>query len=343
MDKARIVLLIELSLVFLSFGMMLCVRILRYWNDRRLNIRMGRLKQLFTNSIMRKEALQIGSIPRRLRRYDELLQTVESFDRYFRDPVWSETKHNLIEKFLLSRAKELLKSKVWQERQLGLRCIALNPQRLLDEALAAPLINDPIFLVRIFAASCMVRSMRQHLVLPVLKKMAKESPMARYPYRDFFVHSGSEVFLWLEKIAAEERDEEVLAICLDILSSKVNRNLVHLAIKYCKSSNLSLRLASIKLFVNSPSAESERYLAEALSDKSSEIRAEAAVGLGKFLSHGRIAKLCELLNDENWNVRLQSALTLKKIGKAGITALEDRSGKRSKEADEIAAYVLALP
>lgn len=343
MKIAIIILMIELSLLLFSFGCMVCVRLVRNWQEKETIHRRKLLKELLANSIQKHEVLHLDQINPRLLRYQDLLATVETFDRLFLDSIWQETKQHLIDTYLGKKALLFAQSSSWRDRQLGLRCIALNPKQLMNKQVVVPLLNDSKFIVRILAASSMIHAEQKDLLLAVLKRMIQEPEMGRYAYRDLLINSEEITFQWMEEIANEETDPALIASCLDVLSTKITHNLLPLAIKHLGSSDLACRLAAIKILSSIPGDESKKYLSQMLCEKNGKIRAEAAQGLGKILALSSIPDLSIALQDSEWFVRLQAATALKSMGKEGRAALYRQDPQQNLDAYEIAQYILAIP
>lgn len=337
------ILMIQIVILILIFLAIALIRLWKYMRASREKQHADLIKRLISASIQKKQILEVSSIPKGLRHLSDLLPILEIYDHDFSDFIWQQTKNQLIDQVLLKEAKVFMLSRDWVKRQMGLRCIALDPERLIDETQVMPLLNDPKFLVRIVAASCLIRSKRPHLLLPTIQRMAKESTMARYPYRDCLINSGAETFVCLAQLAAQETDPELIAICLDVLSTKISHNLSQLAIKHVTSQNIPCRLASIKILSKIASPDSQKWLISSLEDPEWEIRAEGAKALGKILAFKSIPQLNLLLNDKEWFVRLQAALALKAMGIQGRQVLNVQEQQKNPEAYEIANYVLALP
>lgn len=343
MTILALILTIEFSILLLCLASMLFVRCWRNWQEGQTIQRRKLLKQLFSNAIVKKEVLYIDQIDPKLLRYQDLLAVVETFDRFFLDSIWQETKQQLIDAYLGKKAQLFAQSLSWRDRQLGLRCIALNPKKLMNKQVVAPLLNDSKFIIRILAASSMIHAEQKDLLVAVLKRMVQEAPMGRYAYRDLLINGGDTIFQWIEEIATQEKDLELIAICLDVLSTKISCNLLPLAIKYITSIDLTCQLAAVEIFSTRPSDESKKYLTQFLLDKNWKIRAAAAKGLGQIHAISTIPELSLLLQDEEWFVRLQAATALKSMGKEGISALYRQNREHNAEAYEIAKYILALP
>lgn len=336
------ILIIELFVLLFCFGSMIVVRCLRNFGQHQSNRRRKELRDMLACSIEKKEPLTIEAIPSRLRHYEDVLSTVETFERYFVDTTWQETKKRMIEGLLAKKALSYIKSSKWKQRQLGLRCIALNPKQLIENQTIISCLNDSKFIIRILAASVLIHAEQKKLLLTVVKRMVQESPMARYAYRDLLINSNHLTFQWLEEIANEEKNPQIIAVCLDILSTKISHNLLPLAIEQIHSTDLSCKLSAIEIFSKTPSTVSQKYLAKSLCDENAQIRSQAALGLGLIRDLSSIKILSIALQDPVWEVRLQAANALKAMGKEGREELYKQTLEQNERAFEIAKYILSL-
>lgn len=342
-DLAVKILILEVVVLFLVFLGILFIRFKRHREDRNIIENREKLSQILADGLQKNRVIENSEIPPKLQNYQILLATLEAFNRNFRDRVWQQTRLHLIDGFLLPKVKGFLTSKKWQNQLLGLRCIALDPKRLMDDELVIPLLDSHSFLVRVTSATCMVHSDRKELLMAVVNRILKEAPLARYPFRDLLVTGSAETFKWIEEIALSETNPEIIALCLDVLSTKMGKNLLPLAAQHIHSEDRNCRLTSIKIFSNIPSEESKHFLSECLNDSDSEIRAEAARGLGNIKATSQIPQLTQVLNDPDWFVRLQAALALKAMGGEGRSVLFRQDVAKSPAAHEVAQYVMALP
>lgn len=343
MSTVQLVVQILLILLLICIALMFYVRLSRHLEEKGRAERRKKIADIFTKTLQKNEVIEIGQIPTACRRFEDVLPVVETFDRTYSDPNWQASRKQLLEHYLLPEARRTLHSHIWQKRQLALRAIALDPHELVNEADVLHLLNDSHYLVRIVAASCLIKSEKEHLLLPVIERMGQESPMARYPYRDLLMSSPAQTYDWLKEIALNSDDPEVLKVCLDILATRISPNLLPVIEKELDSPDLACRATCIKMLGNLPTPRLREYLESCLDDNDWQIRAEAAESLGKNHALASIPKLALLLNDEEWLVRLKAAVALKSMGKEGWAVLYEQDKEKDPEAYEIAEYVRALP
>lgn len=321
---------------------MMFVRLYKYLDERKTENIRKLLVRIITESIHTHKDIVLEEIPTKLKNYRDVLFTVENFDRYLVDPVWQKTKKKIIDGYLLPGALPHIESHSWQDRQMALRCYALDPKRLVEDSLVLPMLDDEHFLVRIVAALCLIRSVRREVVLPVIKQMVKESAAAQYPYRDLLIKGDGPIFEWLGDIVATEKDQVVVAACLDVLSTKIHKDLLPLAMKHITSPNEKCRLAALKIVSRIPGKETSYTLCKALQDPYWEVRAYAASSLGRHIDKSHIPPLVCALNDQEWFVRLKAAEALKHMGQEGRDELYKQSSANNPEAHEIAQYILSF-
>lgn len=173
--------------------------------------------------------------------------------------------------------------------------------------------------------------------------MSTEAPLSRFSYRDALMQVDTEKFLWIEEVLKKETDPKISAICLDLLSTRITRNLLPLFTPFVLGKNRECRLLAIQALGNIPDQESITLLLSCLSDPDSEIRGESVKSLAKLSAYSAIPEIAPLLNDNEWWVRLQAAMALKKLGTEGRSVLTTINAEQEPKAFEIARYVLALP
>lgn len=347
MDLAYHVLAAELVIMILAIFSIIIARTIRNIKERRMMQRRESLHKIFTKALLENRLIALSEIPQSIIHYPDLLTVLEDFDHLFLDTLWIQMKERLVDGFLFKKAIAFLKETSWRNNLLGLRCIALDAQRLLktskNRSLVLTLLDHDKFIVRQMAAICLIRTEDKELIHCVVKKMVTEYPMAQYPYRDQFIKGNKRTLSILKELADQEQNPQVIAALLDILSTKLTGNLVPLAAKHRGSKDDSCRLAAVKIFSSIPGEASELYLCEALADSNENIRAEAAKGLGKIVAVNSIPALTLALRDKGWVLRLEAAIALKSLGAPGKAALFAQDQYDHPEAYKAARFVLSIP
>lgn len=282
------------------------------------------------------------TIPSNLCQFRNLVETLERYDQRFNDQRWAEIKEKIVSNYLLPHVNTYARSLAWFKRQLAARSLLLCPHKA-NEKILAKLLDDPRYLVRVAAAVCITQTSYQQLFYAVIRKMSKETPLSQFSYRDALIQVNQEKFRWIESLLSTESDKAVIAICLDILSTRFSHNLLPLIKPFVNDSDQTCRTLAVKALGNIPSNEAIDLLTDHLMDTDWEIRAESIIGLQKLYATQAIPKLRLLLNDPVWWVRLQAALTLKIFGNEGKEILHSQNRAKEPLAYEISQYALALP
>lgn len=271
---------------------------------------------------------------------ENLLSLMETFNRRFSGEEWEKVKEWIASEFLLTKARQWKTSKSWVKRNYSARCFALLPL-VDDEDAILVLMDDPVFLVRNFAAIAAIRLESKQGLDKIIQHMSNEKGYARFFYRDILLNSKSlKIFNWIEEYAAYEREGEIHLTCLDLLAG-INMPIdSHFLRGDLKSSKLSIRVAALKVFSNNPQIDSAEVLSKYINDPNEEIREQAVHGLGFVLSETTLEKLRQALNDPSWKVRFEAAKALKEMGRAGKAVLQRQTIDQGKEAYETAQYVL---
>lgn len=297
-------------------------------------------------SLIIKNAMKgepLPNIPSRLQDFSIFIKVMENFEQRFSDEQWNTIKEKIIDTYFLKLANEYSQSRYWMRRQLAARCYLLTPSKapplILDK-----LLDDKNFLVRVAAATVVCRISDKQLFYHVLKNMSEETSLARFAYRDPLIQIDTEKFNWVGELLVQEKNPEIVAVCLDILSTRTTQDLFPLVMTHIHDSHRKCRLYAIKILKGIPSTTTTNILVGCLSDEDWEIRSESLKSLSGSIPTGTVLnKISTLLNDPVWFVRLQAALTLKHFGKEGMDILWNINEKIEPQGYEIARYVLALP
>lgn len=281
------------------------------------------------------------SLPKGSYDFQNWIESLESFEQRFTDERWIELKKQLVDKYVVEDAKRYVPSRSWIKRQLSARAFLLYPEKASDEELHQ-LINDPKHLVRVFAAVAITKLHSKALFYEVLKRMSEETPLSRFFYRDALVQCDQEKFNWMEELLNKEEDPNIIAMILDVLSTRCTSNLLPAIRPYTHSPDRTCRILAIRALGNLSDDDSIMLLMEHLEDSDWEIRSESIQGLKKQHVKKAIPQIAELLNDPIWWVRLQAANALKTFGEEGKKILESQDPVKKPLAHEIASYSLAL-
>lgn len=337
---AKAILYLELISIAGCLIIIVLIKIHAGWRRRKDGEIQRKLSELISDALAAKNFTV--SVPPLLSRFKNLLATLESFDRKFTDEDWVKIKKHIFQTRLLKRARRYLKRRSWVRRQRAARCFLLCPEAAAKKEIYR-LVHDRKFLIRIIAASIVVKTSYQDLFYEVVRVMSKENAQSRFPYRDVLLHADAEKFQWLEKLLQTDLNPAVSAVCLDLLSTRTTKNLFSVIVPFIYGKDRQCRFLAVKILRSMPSEEAADILYHCLDDEDWEIRAESLKALDPALAKKFLPAIEERLNDSVWSVRLQAALLLKKLGGEGVQALSSINPHKKAEAYEIARYVLANP
>lgn len=337
------------SLLFLElFLMLFCalaiivIKFISKWIKKKRESSQTQLGKIIESYLFSQEPIQRIEIPSSLVSFRNLVETLEHFDQTFNDLRWVEIRDSILSTYVLPQAERFSTSYSWFKRQLAARALLLQPKLASDQRLEK-LLDDSKYLVRVAAAVCITKKSNKELFKKVVLKMSQETSLSQFPYRDALIETDEEKFEILEELLHENKNKAISAICLDVLSTRYSKNLLHLVKPFVNDADLPCRTLAVRALGNIPSLEAIDLLMDHLYDSDWNIRAESINSLQKLYALQAIPKIIPLLSDPVWWVRLQAALTLKAFGKKGIEALSQLNEKEEPLAYEIAEYTLALP
>lgn len=337
------------TLLFFEIGLMLffvlaiaAIKLITKARARRREDSQEQIGKIIDSVLFDNQPVNTVEIPKQLSHFRNLIEALEKYDQLFNDFLWVQLKEKIVNTYLLPHINSYASSLSWFNRQLAGRCLLLCPQ-VATEPLLEKLLNDSRYLVRVTAAVCIINRSNKELFYKVLDKMSKETALSQFPYRDALIQANEEKYEWLGSLLSHESNKMVIAICLDILSTRYSPNLLPLVKPFINDSDPTCRIFAIKALGNIPNQEAINLLIARLTDSDWKIRSEAIISLQKLYATQAIPELELLLSDPVWWVRLQAALTLKILGQQGKAVLAAQNKEQEPLAYEIAKYVLALP
>jgi len=300
------------------------------------------LSELFQHFLLGNQPVSSLKIPSHLTGFENLLETIEKFENRYDDPRWHEIKNHTVDLYLLPQAQAYAGSYSWYKKQLAARSYLLRPEKAPEKTLRK-LLEDKNYLVRIPALFCVTKTHYKKLFHEMVQQMSRENKLSQFTYRDALIQADQEKFEWLESILASEDDPEIVEICLDVLSTRFNKNLLNLAPPFLTSKHRNCRIKALEAIGSIPDEKAIALLMNYLDDSDSKIRETAIAGLEKLYVNKAIPQISPLLNDSAWEVRLQAAKTLKHFGWEGMALLNAQKKETSPRAYEIAQFVLSYP
>lgn len=333
---------LEIILMVVCCFAIILTKIITKRNMIKRNHIQNEISKIIEHHLFQEQIVEKVHIPQKLTQFRNLVEVLEKYDQRFNDDRWLSIKEKIVTSYLLPQIDKMASSIFWVKRHLAARALLLCPQKA-DTKWLHQLLNDSRYLVRVTAAVCITKTSHRQLFNDVLKKMSEETSLSQFPYRDALIQVNQEKYDWMASLLSTESNKKIIAICLDVLSSRYSRHLLPLIKPFVNDPDSACRTLAIKALGNIPNEESIRLLMEHLVDSEWEIRAESVIGLQKLYAIEAIPKIQVLLNDPVWWVRLQAALALKAFGVEGRDVLSTRDRENEPRAYEIAQYALALP
>ena len=335
-------LLIELVLMLMCCLLIVIIKFYTKHKRKNREKEQSEIRSILDTYLLENKSLETLHIPKKIGSFQNIVESLETYDHLFTDVRWQEIKEKIVLNNLMPTIPRYAGSIFWFKRQLAARALLLNPKSA-PKKIVESLLDDRRFLVRVAAATCITLMSDKPLFEKAIQKMSHESPGSQFPYRDALIQVNEEKYHWIENMLTTTTDPKIQAICLDVLATRYSGTLFPVIKPFVTSPDIQCRTLAIKALGNIPTLESKEILIHRLDDSNWTIRAEAIMSLQKLHATEAIPNLQEALNDPIWWVRLQAALTLKGLGHDGLKILNVKRLEKDSNAHEIAQYALAIP
>ena len=219
---AKYVILIQVFLLLFLLTATFFAFFYRKYRTQQIEQGRYRISKIIINFFLHKKELdQVNLLEITTPR--NLLAVIEKFDRYFRGDEWENIKQPIIEKYLISLARDYALSTDWTSRNFAARVFALFPYKE-DRQRMLQLLDDPAFLVSGIASIALIRLEEKEATLKVIEKMPGQHGYAYYFYHDLFIDTPKKIVDWVAEIEKETGEEEIKHVCKEI---QANLNLVN--------------------------------------------------------------------------------------------------------------------
>jgi hypothetical protein len=251
-----------------------------------------------------------------------------------------ETKENItyvLEKFgVLNLFVRKLTSFKEGNRSIAIRNIAYFDYSKTQIIIYKTLIQDKSPNVRLDAAVALNSMGKIEDLNFVIKKIYEKGNPSYILFRNFLRKVAPN---FMDEIIATSRMENVdmASLAADALGYCNNYEVLPRLIEIIESKKVhtNTKLCAFDALIKLEHPMCEEAVIKCLDDELPEIRAKAALCVGEIVFDKAKEKLISLLNDDDFNVRLNSAVALSKIGDMGIDALK---GKINKEKEKIGFF-----
>ena len=304
-----LLIIIELSLFFFIWGLLFQQRIHFFFRDRKQKKARESIAHFFTERLKgQKEPYPKAFRERRL-----LLEQLERFDQKFTHTEWYQIKEEVIQKFLLQRARRYAKSFFWKKRLFAARCFVLLPD-LKDEKALCLLVNDSYSKVKLCAARALISLESACGIRRVLESVSTSSGYVYYMLCDILQKSSQNVLKMLVKDASEPLLQKA---CLKVLATQVVTVPIPFLQKYLDSSDREDKLLAIEVLSHNPTQDAEKILLKFLEDPS--VQKRAIQGLGRVGAEEGIKRLQAILaKEEDQIIQVEAAKALQALGKLDL-------------------------
>jgi len=335
--------MIEIFLILFAALFMVLVKLTLVQREKKLTKNRRILQNLLFKEIYDPNSDDAHlDLPDVLSYWNVLLPVIESIQLKVTDSRWLQIKDYLTKAYLKPLAKDWVQSSNWSKRNRAGRIYFLDSVAEDEEDICS-LLHDQSFLNRSIASQAAIDIGSKKMIYEVLSVMGTEHPRRRYTYRHSIQKHGIDVYNKVVDIYRESDDKYVHLACLDIFSYEINSDPTKLIIRDIDSEYSTIRLMVAQIVTKFPSEETMHILLHYLNDQDASVRIAAADGLGLIGDSCCIDKLAEKLRDDSWKVRASAALSMKKIGEAGVTYLKSLNADLDPAAYDAARYALTLP
>jgi hypothetical protein len=299
-----------------------------------------KLKTVLLEGIEKKEPFKLDSICSLKKYHFLILSILEDIDSKFSSDFWEKWKKDILSCCLLKKAEKYTFSLFWKKRLFAARAFSLSPSPSFEKNLLH-LLKDPNSLVRLTSLKPAGFLATPKLLKAIIHTMKQQPEKSLYAYQDILLQSKENALLWMKEELIKEKDLDVIHIYLKILSKQNDPIVLKYILPDLQSQNPTIRLNAIKMLKAFPSAQVFNLLFPFLHDTNELVQAEIIKALPDLMGKEALEYLQPFLNNISPWLRLQAALSLKKLGKAGIRILENKTTKEPL-AFETCQYALAL-
>lgn len=302
----------EILVLVLVFLFILVKRGIYFFSSRHDISRKKKLSDILSACLLKKEKCELIQ---KVHTKKLLLEVLETFNLRFSGEEWDLLKKTLCAKFLLPQARKWASKHAWIKRNLAARVFALSPLKQ-DEKQIIDLIDDNNFLVASIASSAGIKLQSAIGIRKILKKIAVSNGYEHFFYADLLSQGSSDIFNIIADTSS--KNHKLHLALLDILALETTQIPLKFLSKDLKSHDVEIKKAALKVACRNPQDEWHEILLKDMQNECDDIRKLAADCLSNYPEKKSIKALVNGLFDENFNVKLASARSLKLLDKADL-------------------------
>ena len=307
-----------------------------------IGIRNQKIEKHFEKLILKaltNKIEKIKTLPWYLKSPKRLMHLIFSFNPASQGRQWQELRKNLIDVFILPKARSWVKSLFWQKRLLLARALYLSLEKK-DTALVSKLLDDRSFLVKSQASLYVKEHEDEKLIEKVLSLFSSSKGFAHLFFRDVCIKCFSTSFPLAEERLSKTKDKTTLINLLSLISTRPYVIKTKIIDYLIESEDPDIFYACVKVHAFNPQKNSEKILFEAFEHTSASIRQLACYGLKAFPGKSCVKHLKQALHDDAWPVQAEAALSLEFLGEEGIKSLNEIHNLHFENEDEITSLLL---
>ena len=279
----------------------------------------------------------------KLKRYIEtIIAIINELDASIDQKKWPGIRKSIIEHIILPQALIWAKKRAWHKRYIACKAFGLSLNDL-DEPTLKSLINDPVPLVAINAATLAIHCRSQPLIDAVIDSFQKSRRIRQSLYAQVISTADKTIIPLIKHRLLRETNPYIKAFCYRTLTELPSiSETIKTTSKDLESENLDLKLSVMAYLRHTEPKSSKALFASLLKDNHWEVRAKSAKLLGDIGDKASACSLEDCLKDKEWWVRINAAQSLAKLGPTGILILKRQNPSVDQFAYEVSMQVLSI-
>lgn len=241
---------------------------------------------------------------------ENLLKVLEEFSHKFSGDDWDRLKLEVIEKYLLVKARKLMNSIFWMKRMFAARVFAICSLNE-DKNRIIKLFDDKNYLVSSIAAIALIKIGDIKGIEKVLKKLSVQQGYYHYFYLDLLSKGSLNVLQKIDHIA--KKKDFLHPVCLEVLALQNQILDFGYLEKDLKSKDEKIVISALKIVIRDPLEKWEELLLHLIDSPNIEIKLLAIKALANYPSKKSIKALNTISNKGSIDVKIQAAFSLKSL------------------------------
>lgn len=235
------------------------------------------------------------------------------------------------------------KSRRWWPRLQSVRIIPLAPDDLREKMLIQ-FLNDSHPFVRVYAVQAATEHPTPGVIDALFKRLEnKDAGFELFALKDALTRLGFSVSERLVSFMLEDHEIKSMTTALEVAEKLNDPVFIIPMLALLKNATGEIQAAAARALASYPDELVVTELRTALRSENDDTRAMAAYSLGKLSNPAVVPDLYAALPDRAWKVRYHCAAALKKLGPAGLEALNNAQSHEDHFVVDITKYILSLP